>query len=195
MQRWCLLTIVFSVAVVLCSGCGAERSRDKGLVRTSRPRPLLQEYVHHTMRIGETLDVIASAYSVSIDDIVRANYGISRFGKLTPGKVLTIPGVSGKPRPLKPIPVVEPVRDEKGFVWPVKGRLLRRFGVYTEQNRTYGINIQTSDGAKVAASASGRVLAVSKVFPGLGKTVILEHGRDEYTLYAHMREILVEAGI
>jgi septal ring factor EnvC (AmiA/AmiB activator) len=82
--------------------------------------------------------------------------------------------------------------------WPAAGRILTafgpqvhpRFGTKTFRN---GVDIEATEGADVAAVYPGHVVYTGW-FKGYGNLIILDHGHDYYTLYAHVAEILVKEG-
>ena len=84
------------------------------------------------------------------------------------------------------------------FLWPVEGRVLSGFG-RKKHPRFYtvtfnkGIDIEAREGEGVVAASSGDVAFVGWLH-GLGRCVIIDHGRSVYTLYGHLSEILVGRG-
>jgi septal ring factor EnvC (AmiA/AmiB activator) len=82
--------------------------------------------------------------------------------------------------------------------WPASGRVLTafgpqvhpRFGTKTFRN---GVDIEAREGADVAAVYAGHVVYTGW-FKGYGNLIILDHGHEYYTLYAHVAEILVKEG-
>jgi septal ring factor EnvC (AmiA/AmiB activator) len=82
--------------------------------------------------------------------------------------------------------------------WPAAGRILTafgpqvhpRFGTKTFRN---GVDIEAAGGTDVAAVYAGHVVYTGW-FKGYGNLIILDHGNDYYTLYAHVAEILVKEG-
>jgi len=56
-----------------------------------------------------------------------------------------------------------------------------------------GVDISAGFGEEILASESG-VVQISKFFGGYGETVVIDHGGDVLTLYAHMSVRLVDAG-
>ncbi len=87
----------------------------------------------------------------------------------------------------------------KGFLdWPVRGRVIRGFGIYRHprfgtSTVSNGVEIAASEGAEVRAIFSGQVV-FSEWFKGYGQAVILSHADGYYTLYAHNSELLVKQG-
>ena len=82
--------------------------------------------------------------------------------------------------------------------WPVRGALLRGFGrsvhpKFQTVTLNNGVNIAATEGAPVAAVASG-VVEFQDQLPGFGQCVILDHGQGYYTLYAFLERVFVAAG-
>ncbi len=91
------------------------------------------------------------------------------------------------------------IRKFKGLLnWPVIGKVIRPFGrIRLPQTGTYilsrGISIAVPEGTPVRAVFDGKV-RFAGWYTGYGKLVILDHGHEVYTLYAHNREIRVRVG-
>ncbi|HEY5648317.1 MAG TPA: peptidoglycan DD-metalloendopeptidase family protein [Nitrospiria bacterium] len=88
---------------------------------------------------------------------------------------------------------------QRGFLdWPTKGRILSKFGRQkhpdfdTTINRK-GIEIQASEGRPIRSVFDGTVV-YADWFKGYGLLVILDHGGNYYSLYAHAAELLVVPG-
>jgi septal ring factor EnvC (AmiA/AmiB activator) len=84
------------------------------------------------------------------------------------------------------------------LAWPVKGRVVASFGTqvhprYGTRVRQKGIQIEADEGTPIQAVAPGMVVFVGWL-GGYGQTVVLDHGQDYFTLYAHASEILVAQG-
>jgi septal ring factor EnvC (AmiA/AmiB activator) len=82
--------------------------------------------------------------------------------------------------------------------WPVTGPVITRFGAevhprYGTSVLHKGIEIAAAEGTPVQAVAAGRVV-FAEWLEGYGRTVVLNHGGDYFTLYAHASELLVAAG-
>jgi len=84
------------------------------------------------------------------------------------------------------------------LAWPAEGRIVGeygaqvhpRFGTKTFRN---GIDIDVAEGTSITAVASGQVLYTGW-FRGYGNLVIVDHGGEYYTLYAHASNIRVTEG-
>jgi septal ring factor EnvC (AmiA/AmiB activator) len=82
--------------------------------------------------------------------------------------------------------------------WPTDGRVVGAFGPQVHPRfgtRTFrsGMDIEASVGTDVAAVYGGHVVYTGW-FKGYGNLIILDHGHDYYTLYAHVAEIIVKEG-
>ena len=97
-----------------------------------------------------------------------------------------LPQVESDKRPMKAL---------KGRLgWPVKGRLLARFGSRKEGNlRWDGVMIGTREGRKVTAVHRGRV-AFADWLRGYGLLLIIDHGDGYMTLYGNNQSLFKETG-
>jgi septal ring factor EnvC (AmiA/AmiB activator) len=82
--------------------------------------------------------------------------------------------------------------------WPTDGRIVAPFGAQVHPRfgtRTFrsGIDIEAEEGTGVAAVYGGHVVYTGW-FKGYGNLIILDHGNEYYTLYAHVSETAVKEG-
>ncbi len=82
--------------------------------------------------------------------------------------------------------------------WPTDGRIVGGFGEQVHPRfgtRTFkrGVDIEAGDGAGIVAVYAGHVVYTGW-FKGYGNLIILDHGNDYFTLYAHAAEIRVQEG-
>ncbi len=95
--------------------------------------------------------------------------------------------------------VVLPLQPFRGDLdWPVKGRLVARFGQAGRGGRPVagirrGIVIAADEGTAARAIHEGRV-AFADAFQGFGNLVIVDHGSQSYSLYGYLASIAVERG-
>lgn len=83
--------------------------------------------------------------------------------------------------------------DRKRFIWPVKGKVVSRFGIQPNDMKYNGINIAAREGKPVVAAASGTVIH-SSLLRYYGNTIIIKH-RDSYaTVYAYLKSRRVKVG-
>jgi septal ring factor EnvC (AmiA/AmiB activator) len=82
--------------------------------------------------------------------------------------------------------------------WPTDGRMVNGFGAQVHPRfgtRTFrnGVDIEAPEGTEIAAVYGGHVVYTGW-FKGYGNLIILDHGHDYYTIYAHIAEIGVKEG-
>ncbi len=82
--------------------------------------------------------------------------------------------------------------------WPADGRVVSAFGPQVHPRfgtRTFrnGVDIAAPEGTGITAVYGGHVVYTGW-FKGYGNLIILDHGNDFYTLYAHIAEIGVKEG-
>ena len=91
---------------------------------------------------------------------------------------------------------VADIRKFRGaLAWPVPGRIVRGFGKrYLPKYATYtvcnGLRFDASSGVQVTAVFPGEV-AYARFFKGYGNMVVIDHGRDVYSLVAGLATIHV----
>ncbi|MDQ7010462.1 MAG: M23 family metallopeptidase [Mariprofundaceae bacterium] len=77
--------------------------------------------------------------------------------------------------------------------WPVKGKITSHFG--RRSSRVHdGIDISAREGTPVRAAGSGEVVYADHRLAGYGKLIIIRHGPDLFTAYAHNQRNLVRKG-
>jgi murein DD-endopeptidase MepM/ murein hydrolase activator NlpD len=84
------------------------------------------------------------------------------------------------------------------LLWPAEGKVVADFGVQVNPRfgtKTFrnGIDIGAPEGTSIAAVYVGHVLYTGW-FRGYGNLIIVDHGNEYYTLYAHVAEIKVKEG-
>jgi septal ring factor EnvC (AmiA/AmiB activator) len=95
--------------------------------------------------------------------------------------------------------VREPFRAFKGLLkMPVKGKVISLFGKFKNTrfkvlNFRSGIEIQTERGEPIRAVYGGKIL-YADWFKGYGNMIIVDHGDNYYTVYAHIEETFKTAG-
>lgn len=82
--------------------------------------------------------------------------------------------------------------------WPVKGRVLTRFGPSRDSRFgtaivRNGIEIGAPEGTPVH-TVHGGVVAFAAPFAGFGTLIIIDHGRGAFTMYGHLAEAAVQRG-
>lgn len=131
----------------------------------------------------------AAAFSLDVDDILTGGEPA-----LASNQAPARPAATPK-RVLPPTAVVAaPARLRSGFVWPVDGRVVRRFGPGASGERNDGIKIAVPLATPVKAAADGVVAYVGDGIAALGGLVIVKHGDNWTSVYGHASKLLVQRG-
>ena len=152
-----------------------------GITACHRGSVDLRDGVYHTVRKGQTLWSICSRYGADIREVQKIN-NIKNPNKIFVGQKIFIPGQ----RSTKTVPPTVEASDQKipSFIWPVKGKITRRFGIL-DGERHDGIDISAPRGTPVIASADGLVIYSDNDVKGYGNLVIIQHEGDVKTVYGH----------
>ena len=174
----------------------------------------------HIVKRGDTLYGIAREYRVNPYALARANglrppYPIRAGQRLVlPGKAgrniraasarivpVTPPGAAPRPRTLSqktsPPPAAvprPPPASGKGFIWPVKGRVISGFGAKAGGLRNDGINIAAARGTPVKATENGVIAYAGNELRGFGNLLLIKHSGGWVSAYAHTGKMLVKRG-
>lgn len=87
---------------------------------------------------------------------------------------------------------------ENSLVWPIKGKIISKFGKeYQAQLKTWifrdGIKIAAKQGQPVIAVADGKVIFAGQ-FRSYGNVVIVDHGEGFFTIYGFLSQIEAQQG-
>lgn len=143
----------------------------------------------HEVQPGDALYNISRKYGVDVETIKSANN--LKSNTIRVGQNLVIPyekRVNGGQFSL-----------QKGsFIWPLQGRITSTFGWRTDPvtNRSEyhkGLDIAVPLGTEIRAASNGKVVK-SGWMTGFGKTIVIDHGDEVETLYAHNSANYVEVG-
>jgi murein DD-endopeptidase MepM/ murein hydrolase activator NlpD len=137
-----------------------------------------------------------------MEEVARVN-GIRNVNEIKAGQTIFIPGAEKVlhvdihiedlgPAVQKPT-TVQLAKVKGRFVWPVKGRIIRRFG-RNQGVRHDGIDVAAPWGTTVKSADSGTVIYSGDEIKGYGNIIIVKHGRSFSSVYAHNSENLVREG-
>jgi septal ring factor EnvC (AmiA/AmiB activator) len=107
--------------------------------------------------------------------------------------------IQKKPFPKHEKPLQKPFTTLKGLLKiPVSGKIVSRFGPYKDTRFNLmgfrsGIHIRADRGEPIRAVSFGSVI-FSNWFKGYGNMIIIDHGSNYYTLYAHAEELFKKKG-
>ncbi len=141
---------------------------------------------YYTVAQGDTVASVAAKYGVADVDIT--NYPPNNLVEpftLSVGDKLIIP--NGR----KDITETPPTLDlDYPLAWPIVGPITQGY----IPGKHLAIDIGSAYGAKVYAAADGTVVHAQWARTGYGFTVIIDHGNNRQTLYAHLKGALVQNG-
>jgi murein DD-endopeptidase MepM/ murein hydrolase activator NlpD len=147
----------------------------------------------YKVKKGDDLEGIAWLYNLSLVHLYEIN-NFPKYYKVKPGEIIKIHTNSinnnDKLKDTKKIQI-----KKLKTVWPLKGKVITKYGMGKVGVKSEGINIAANLGDQVKACASGFVVYVNKDgLGGLGNVVIIEHAGEWFSTYAHLGEIIVENG-
>jgi lipoprotein YgeR len=146
------------------------------IISTIEPQPdLTQTYI---IKAGDSLWQLSRRFNVSSESIMRLN-GVESSTDLTVGQKLIIPETNSSSKIVS-------------FAWPTKGRIIEFYGEKIDNIPNSGLNIRTAI-SDVLASADGKVVFCDFI-NGWGKTLILKHNNNFYTVYANLALASVAQG-
>jgi hypothetical protein len=176
---------------------------------------------YHEWQQGEGLNGIASYYGVSPEDIVNypgnnldpAAIGDFANPNIEPGTWLVVPGGHrefltwsaplgvtrenpASARVLGPgacDPISGGAVGYGTFIWPANNHYLSGFD-YAPSANHWGIDIAGNDGEGVYATDAGVVVYAGWNNYGYGNMIMVDHGNDFQSLYAHLSGISVQCG-
>ena len=181
------VAMVLPVLLILHAGCAGRRATrpvSDPVAPATRTTPASPAPIYHSLERGETLYTLARLYDVPLQTLLEVN-GITDPTTIPDGTQIFIPGASR--RLSYPSPAVA------ALAWPLTGPITGRFGRRGQRSRHTGLDIDAEHGAAIRAAASGRVVKAGSS-GRYGKMVLLEHGNDLQTLYAHASRLLVRKG-
>lgn len=164
-------------------------------VEPAAPPPEMSDGVYR-VRAGDHLLAIARKLDMPMRQIAALN-DLEAPYRLRVGQELRLPvAVAGTPMPMaKPVAhIAAPSLSGDGFLWPVRGKIVGRFGQSNNGLRRDGINIAARKGTPVHAAEDGVVVYADEGIRGYGRMILLRHDRDYVTTYAHNAALLVAVG-
>ena len=159
----------------------------------------------HIVKKGHTLYDIANCYEVSISDIMKINQ-LKNNDKIYLGDKLLIPLYDNtnqtncnnitKVTITKEVnkPTEKKKNNNYSYMWPVKGKIISKFGLLAKGLRNDGINISADIGNPVLAIESGKIVYAGNEIQAFGNLILIKHYNDKTSAYAHLDKINVKKG-
>lgn len=176
--------------------------------------------LHYRVRPGDTLMAISRRFSMDYRSLALIN-GIEPPFALKANDILMLPALArgadgtwksaaragppparkpqaktgGRPGTAKPArPHLRAPAKSSTFSWPLRGKVLSRFGPKPGGTRNDGINISAPAGAAVRAAGSGTVVYAGAELKSFGNLILIRHPNGWVSAYAHNRKLLVKEG-
>jgi len=165
--------------------------------------------LHYRVQKGDTLYSISRRYNVHFQSLAGIN-GIEAPFVISPDSILVLPTLArdsdGQWRPAVPTsstakdrgsnqtkastaPVKQPAvirpASSSSFIWPVKGKILSKFGGKAGGMRNDGINIAVDPMEEVVAAGDGIVIYSGSELKNFGRLILIRHDNGWVTAYAH----------
>ena len=165
---------------------------------------------NHTVRKGDTLYSISRQNHVSVSALARLN-NVKAPYRIRIGQILRLPKnrqvasnqysklrgtpKTSKTRRSKKVPELRaPLRTSSRFLWPVRGKIISRFGKKKGGLYNDGLNIAAAAGSPVRAAENGVVAYGGSELAGFGNLILIKHSGGYVTAYAHNSVLLVKRG-
>ena len=159
----------------------------------------------HIVKKGHTLYDIANCYEVSISDIMKINQ-LKNNDKIYLGDKLFIPLYDNTNQTncnnITKVTITKEVNkttekkknNNYSYMWPVKGKIISKFGLLAKGLRNDGINISADIGNPVLAIESGKIVYAGNEIQAFGNLILIKHYNDKTSAYAHLDKINVKKG-
>lgn len=93
-----------------------------------------------------------------------------------------------------PLTPKKPSLKTSQFAWPVKGKVISRFGPGQGTLQNDGINIAAPEGSPILAIEDGLVVYAGNEMQAFGNLILLKHPSGWISSYGHAAKLLVERG-
>ena len=188
-----IIAVFCLTLTLLIVGCSGSKSSDMGSYSGAV----------YTVKRGDTLYRISRATGTSVKELARLN-NISPPYTIEIGQKLKVNGgsSSGKKSSTRKTAKVTPSYQvpksswppvgQRCWIWPARGKVVAPYSLSEGGNK--GIDIAAARGTPVYASGAGKVVYVGNQLRGYGNLIMIKHGEDYITAYAHNDTMLVNNG-
>jgi len=169
---------------------------------------------YYEVKVGDTLYGISRAHNMKIDNLIEINdlkepYSVKVGDRIRIAKMEEVVKTAPAEKPQSNYRISNAAKVEEpkseGFIektldkfnhfsWPVKGRVVSKFGPKSGGLYNDGINIKAKEGSEVRASEDGVVAYVGNELKGYGNLVIVKHSGGWITAYAHLANASAKRG-
>ena len=128
----------------------------------------------------------ARAFSIDIDDVVT--------GSQPALAEAAAPAAAAPASAAATATLASPAAFDGRFAWPMKGKIVGRYGTAGAGKRLDGIKLAAPLGTPVKASAPGTVVYAGSEIGVLGGVVLVDHGGGWLSAYGHLATLAVVRG-
>lgn len=194
---WRRIAVCLALGLLL-AGCSGKNSYNRDYDKLPKGSYSGKTY---TVKRGDTLYYIAWITDNEVSDLARINkirppYSLAVGQKLRVTSSATASSTGRKSAGRSSGTVLAKSTPPPGAArcwrWPTRGKILVKFSNSDGGNK--GIDIAGSRGQAVYASATGKVVYVGNQLRGYGNLIMIKHGEDFITAYAHNDSTLVRNG-
>ncbi|KKY79785.1 MULTISPECIES: amidase activator ActS [unclassified Leclercia] len=186
-----LTCLTLTLLLVGCSGSKSSGGSYSGAVYTVKRGDTLYRISRMTgtsVKELARLNNISPPYTIEIGQKLNVN-GSSAGSKKSSGKSSRKTAVT----PSYAVPTSSwPPVGQRCWVWPASGKVIVPYS--TAEGGNKGIDIAGTRGSPVYASGAGKVVYVGNQLRGYGNLIMIKHGEDYITAYAHNDSMLVNNG-
>ncbi len=164
------------------------------------PFPLI-----HVVRSGDTISTITIQYAVKLNELLELN-DLNKSDTLSVDQNIKIPlkknyDVVGLVIREKNLTLLKPrdlsldLKKMPKFIWPVKGKITKKFGSYANgKQHNDGIDILVDNDSKVIASFDAKVAFVGSRIKSFGNMILLKHDKEWISAYSKIDFSMVKEG-
>lgn len=187
MEKKLKLFVFLLLWQIFIVGCAAK----KQIALIPEQKPYLQHNIpgiFHSVKRGETLWRISQLYKIELEKLVDINK-IPDATKIEVGQRVFIPDSLRQDKKEE-----KNIDLSQSFIWPCKGTVINYFNQIKQNTTSRGIDILTSEGQMVVASAAGKIIFASENLRGYGKAIIIQHPNSFSTVYTCNQKNLARIG-
>ncbi|MEB6336741.1 amidase activator ActS [Serratia rhizosphaerae] len=194
---WRRLAVCLTLGLLL-AGCSGKNSYNRDYDKLPKGSYSGSSY---TVQRGDTLYYIAWITGNDVSTLARTNNIRPPYSLAVGQKLKVSPGATAKSTSRKSggrssgsvlTKSTPPPGVSRCWRWPTDGKIVARFSTSDGGNK--GIDIAGRRGQPVYASSKGKVVYVGNQLRGYGNLIMIKHGEDFISAYAHNDTTLVRNG-